>query len=296
MRKIVLFLSACVCVLSCTHTSTWGDRIIVCGDRDLYIVNTVTSGDSLDVIWHWNAKDHLAELPDGYERKLRSLDDCKMVDKGSKILVTSSSDATLLIDAVTGKVLFYAETPMAHSADWLPGGRIAVANSVNPNGNSIELYDSALNDVCLWRDTLFFGHGAVWNDKRQMLYALGYNKVKCYAPVDWETDHPSMQLKGEYSIPGGRGHELSPIGDDRLLVSGGRSVNVLDLNTGELTPFEPLANVLSVKSANFNPETGRLIYTRGETSWWSNHVHMVNPDKLLTFDEKFKLYKVRVVE
>lgn len=281
---------------SCAPKSVWGDRVIVCGDRDLYIVNTAESNDSLKVEWHWKVSDHMSELPESYYRKLRSLDDCKIVDKGSKILVTSSSDATLLLDAVTGKVLFYAETPMAHSADLLPGGRIAVANSTDEGGNSLELYDITMNDVCLWRDTLYFGHGAVWNDKRQRLYALGYNRIKCYEPVDWETDHPSMKFVGEYRLPDTNGHELSPIGSDKLLVSGHTSVNVLDLNSGEFAPFEPLAGKHGVKSANYNPETGRLIYTQRETSWWTNHVYMENPDKVLTFDENFKLYKVRVVQ
>ena len=65
---------------------------------------------------------------------------------------------------------------MSHSADMLPGNRIVVANSTNPRGNSIEIYDISRSNECIWRDSLYSGHGVVWSEKYQSLFALGYDE------------------------------------------------------------------------------------------------------------------------
>lgn len=282
---------------ACNPSATeWGDKVIACGDHDIYIVNTRTSTpDSLDIEWHWNVSEAKGQIPDEYQNRNRSIDDCKAVDGGKRLLVTSSSHSTLLLDIATRQCLFYAYTPMAHSADMLPRNRIVVANSTHPKGNSLELYEVGKSEQCLWRDSLYSGHGAVWVEKHQSLYALGYQELRRYTLVDWDTDTPSLHLEETFALPDKSGHELSMVNPDCLLCSAHNHVYLFDLKTHTFKPFEPLFDKGDIKSANYNDRTGRIIYTQAETSWWTNHIYLTNPDQTLTFSEDFHLYKVRVL-
>ena len=136
----VLTLFFAGCSTEKPRETAWGDYVVACGDTDLYIVDASKSTeDSLAVLWHWNVFESYGQVTDDIRHKIRVLDDCKPVDGGEHLLLTSSAGGTLLLDIATKKCLFYASTPMAHSADKLPGDRIAVANSTNPKGNSLEI-------------------------------------------------------------------------------------------------------------------------------------------------------------
>ena len=276
--------------------TVWGDYVVACGDTDLYIVDASKStDDSLAVLWHWNVFESYGQIPDDYRHKIRVLDDCKPVDGGEHLLLTSSAGGTLLLDIATKKCLFYASTPMAHSADKLPGDRIAVANSTNPQGNSLEIYDVSNPDVCVWKDTLYSGHGAVWSEKYSSLFALGFDELRRYSLKDWETKSPSLVLEETFKLPGTGGHDLYKAGEDALTVTNSLGVYVFDIQGKTFTPFAPLEGVRNVKSLNYNPSTGTVVYTKGETSWWTNHVYIKSPDRVLGFDPEWRLYKVRVL-
>ena len=179
MKRSIIFFAAIALLFSAGCDSdkkstpfAWGDYVVACGDQDLYIVDVAKSTEeSLAVIWHWNVFEAYGQIPDVYRDAMRVLDDCKPVDGGEHLLLTSSAGGTLLLDIATKKCLFYALTPMSHSADKLPGDRIAVANSTNPKGNSLEIYDVSNPDVCVWKDTLYSGHGVVWSEKYQRLFS-----------------------------------------------------------------------------------------------------------------------------
>ncbi len=53
---------------------------------------------------------------------------------GNRILITASSDGVALVDRATGRTPFWGLCANAHSADLLPGERIAVACSVRADG------------------------------------------------------------------------------------------------------------------------------------------------------------------
>lgn len=296
MKHIALIIATVLVVAACSGKK-WGDEIVVCGDSTLYIVDVEKSADGTPaVIWQWDIAETADQLPEDFPDRNRSLDDCKPVDGGSRILVTSSSNSTILLDVATKKCLFYARTPMAHSAEMLPGERIIVANSTHPDGNNLSLYNIEDSDVCIWRDSLYSGHGVVWNKKRNSLYALGYQELRRYTLQDWDSSSPSLKLEQTWALPGVSGHELSPYGSDRLIVSVHEGVFVFDMNDGTFSPFEMLDGIKDIKSVNCDPETGRLIYTKAETSWWTDHVYFKNPELTLNFDPDYKMYKVRVIE
>ena len=160
MKKILSLAAVIAAILVLTGfsdkgKSSWGDYVVACGDKDLYIIDTQSSTqDSLAVVWHWNVDEAKGQIPDEDVHRARVLDDCKPVDGGKRLLLTSSGGETLLLDIASRKILFYAHTPMSHSADMLPGDRIAVANSTNPAGNSLEIYDVSKPGVVIWKDSL----------------------------------------------------------------------------------------------------------------------------------------------
>ncbi|PPL02202.1 DUF6528 family protein [Parapedobacter indicus] len=269
--------------------------LVVCGDDKIRIYDgeAARSGDAT-LVWSWQASEAKGQLPEEYFGMLRSLDDCKPVQNNTQLLITSSSGATLLLDVATKRVLFYAQTPMAHSADLLPKGRIAVANSTHAAGNSLELYDERESEKVLYKDTLYSGHGAVWVAERQELFALGFDSLLVYRQEDWHTNNPRLEKVHAYPLPDGGGHELSPTSSGQLLVSTHHHVWLADMKTGTFTLFEPLKDHENIKSANYDATTGALVYTVAEESWWTHHVYGVNPDFRIEIPD-MRAYKVRVV-
>ena len=289
--KITMGLLAAVVVASC---SPYGEHhVAVCGGKEVKIIDMEKSqGAALHEVWSWRIDDPTEGLPAEYAEYLDPLDECKFVDGNSKLLLTSSSSAVVLIDLKTKKNLFYARVPMAHSADLLPGGRVAVALSTHKLGNSLEIYDIAQPEKVLWRDSLYSGHGAVWHAERESLYALGYDVLREYKLKDWQSDAPSLELKQSWPIPVKSGHDLVKVDKERMLVSGHEGVYWFDVESGEYSPFEPLQSTENVKSVNYDAKSGRLVYTKAEESWWTHHIYQENPTKVITIDD-MNIYKVR---
>ena len=284
-------LLAAVVVASC---SPYGENhVAVCGGQEVKIIDMSQSdGENLHEVWSWRIDEPTEGLPAEYAEYLNPLDECKFVDGNSKLLLTSSTSAVVLIDLKTKKNLFYARVPMAHSADLLPRDRVAVALSTHSKGNSLEIYDIAQPEKVLWRDSLYSGHGAVWHAERESLYALGYDVLREYKLKDWESDTPSLELVASWSIPVKSGHDLMKVDAERMLVSGHEGVYWFDVNSGEYTPFEPLKSTVNVKSVNYNAKSGKLVYTKAEESWWTHHIYQENPTKVITIED-MNIYKVR---
>ena len=293
-RHYLKFIFAILLCAGCTSDKK--DWLAVCGNGMVRIIDMAES-DSTDVkeVWRWDKDDPQANLPKGYDKLMRNVDECKFVDNNTKMLLTASGDGMMLIDIETKAILSYAHVPMAHSADLLPGKRIAVALSTHKKGNALEIYDIATPEKVVFRDSLYSGHGVVWNEKRQRLYALGYKELREYELVNWDSDQPSLRQVKMWEIPMKSGHDLSPVDKDRMLVSAHEGVMWFDINKEEFSPFEPLHNVENVKSVNYDPKTEKLIYTKGEIKWWTHHIYQENPNKVITMDS-LNVYKVRVTK
>ena len=294
MKKQLLLIIVTLLCAGCTSVKK--EWMAVCGDGIVRIIDMAES-DSTDIkeVWRWDKDDSQVNLPKGYDMLMRNLDECKFVDNNTKMLLTASGDGMMLLDIETKDILCYAHVPMAHSADLLPNNRIAVALSIHNKGNALEIYDIDTPEKVVFRDTLYSGHGVVWNEKRQRLYALGYKELKEYELVDWNTDQPSLRQVKMWEIPMESGHDLSPVDDNRMLVSAHEGVMWFDIDKEEFSPFEPLCDVENVKSVNYDPETQRLVYTKAEINWWTHHIYQENPNKVVTMDS-LKVYKVRVMK
>ena len=132
---VFLSLSGCSPKLG----SSASDIIFVCGDDKVQMIDlSKSNGEQVTIMWQWAAKE-ATDIPAAYQKMLATLDECKPFENNTKLMLTSSGGATVVLDIKTKKVLFYAKTPMAHSAEILPNNRIVVANSTHSKGNSIEL-------------------------------------------------------------------------------------------------------------------------------------------------------------
>ena len=277
-----------------TGCSTYNENhLAICGGKEVRIIDlSKSNGREINEVWSWNIEDGIEGLPAEYSKYLMPLDECKFVDNNKKLLLTSSHSAVVLLDIKSKKCDFYARVPMAHSADLLPNNRIAVALSTNKAGNSLEIYDISQPEKVLWRDSLYSGHGAVWHAERESLYALGYDVLREYKLKDWNTDAPALELVASTPIPVKSGHDLVKVDEQRMLVSGHEGVMWFDVESKEFSPFEPLKDTYNVKSVNYNHKLNRLIYTKGEVSWWTHNIYQKNPDKTITIDS-MNVYKVR---
>lgn len=271
------------------------EELAVCGGHKILIIDPARSeGSDVKINWQWDISE-ATQLPEIYQKYLNPLDECKFVDNNTKLLVTASGGGVVLLDRKTKNILFYTYSPMAHSAELLPGGRIVVALSTHPDGNCIELYDIRKSEECLFRDTICSGHGVVWNQERERLYVLGGYDLRSYSLKNWDSEQPELQLEKTWKIPGASGHDLSIISKDALLLTEAWDAWVFNIPEERFSKFTPMS-VPDMKSVNYNLKTKRLIYTKGENDeWWTHHVYLQNPYQVIRIPE-IELYKVRTSE
>ncbi|MDR1745710.1 MAG: DUF6528 family protein [Tannerella sp.] len=300
MQKILRFDFSILAFIACCFTIACADEtkeqlLITCGQDKILIIDAAASdGDNVKIVWQWDVTDPITNLPDEYRRALLAIDECKAVNNNSQLLFTGGS-ASVLMDRETRQCLFYARTPNSHSADLLPGNRIAVALSIAEKGNSLEVYDIGTPGRLLFRDSLYSGHGAVWNKQRNKLYVLGFDRLREYALQDWDSSTPSLRMTAQWALPEDDGHDLSLVSPDRFLITTHSSVYFFDIDRGTFTPFEPLSGIPNVKSVNYNESTEHLTYTKAEESWWTYHIYQSKPEKTIHIPY-IRLYKVRVIQ
>ncbi len=161
---IILFL-----LLTAGAAQSASGELLVCGWDEVYILH-FTSGREPNKVFSWKAQER-PELPAGFKDKFRTTDECKAV-AGNRILITASSSGVALVERATGKATFWGLCANAHSADLLPGERIAVACSVNEHGNRLAVFDARTPEKEIYSTELHSGHGAVWDEHRKLLWAL----------------------------------------------------------------------------------------------------------------------------
>ena len=265
-----IFYSLAILLIGVASCSSPKEKqIIACGDDKAVIIDVEQSTeDSTHIVWRWKVSDAASQLPPEYQKLMVPLDECKPVNGGKEILLTSSGGGALLLDKETKQCRFYAHVPMAHSIEMLPGRRIAIALSTHPQGNSLELYDADKPAEVLFRDSLYSGHGVVWMEKSQRLYALGFDELRAYTLEQWETDAPVLKLEKTWKLPIDNGHDLVRLSDYELGFSGYEDVYKFDLANETFTLFQPMQGKKDIKSFNYDAETGYLVYTQAEIDWW----------------------------
>ena len=291
---MLVFLLFMFMAVSCS-ASKRPQEIIVGGDDVVMILDFDNSADSVKKVNWYLKTSEVPDMPDKMIRHLKTVDDHKSVDNHTKILLCSSGGGTILVDRATQKCLFYAITPNSHSVEYLPGNRIAVAMSTADTGNRLAIYDADRSDTVLFSDSLYSGHGVTWMARRKLLYALGYDELRAYSLVHWDTPNPGLQLEEKWTLPETGGHDLYASSENQLLITTSKKVWKFDLNNNAFAPFAPLANEAGVKSVYYDEKADHLIYTQGEISWWTHNIYSINPTKKITIPE-IDVYKVRVIQ
>ena len=268
-------------------------ELILCGWDEVFILALGPGATPAHrKVWSWRVADS-PEIPAEMRAAFRTTDDCKPVDGGRRILISSSAGAIALVDRETKRASFHARVTNAHSIEMLPGGRIAAAASVStaPTGNRLLIFDAASGKE-LASDELRSAHGAVWDEARHVLWALGGDVLRAYTVgVPGAT---SLVRTFELALPDGGGHDLVPIPDSpRLFVSTSQHCWYFDRDRREMTPHDTIANLAHVKSYAVHPRTGRVVYIQAEgKDWWAEHLHFQRPDGTLRLPGEH-LYKGR---
>ncbi len=271
------------------------DSLLLCGMEEVFEIDpdAVESG-RFRKIWSWRARDRKELSPD-LVRRFGTTDDCKPVNQGTQILISSSGGGCALVDYPTGTVRWTAIVPNAHSVELLPRGRIIVAGSVHKDGNRLALFDSSLPDgEALWSTPLSSAHGVVWDEARKSLWALGMNELRRYSLESWEEATPSLELEATHKVPDDDGHDLQPVpGSPDLIVTTGRSVFLFDRDRGEFRPHPALRDRPRVKSVTVHPATGRTIFVQAsEAHWWTDAFQTSDPPATTPLTGE-RIYKAR---
>lgn len=297
---VMLLLGLTVCGKDeAKPTSEKLSELAVCGWDEVFVLSLSSPTDSDGKItWSWRAVDS-PELPDSMYAKFATTDECKPVDNGRALLITSSADGVALVERSSKKILFWASAVNAHSAALLPGGLVAVAASHRPEqpGDRLVLFAPGTPGREIAHYELFHGHGAVWDSERELLYALAGSYVRVFRLVSGATDDVRLEDVGRIELPERGGHDLYPVpGSPYLSLSTGKNCWLLNRDTGEVLPHPELAGQARVKSMCVNPSNGQLAWTQAEgDNWWTSRIGMRGPDNEILLPGR-KIYKVRWME
>lgn len=223
--------------------------------------------------------------------------DAKRVDNGdaiSVIIATHGKIATVPYN-FESDIITARTHKSCHSVEKMPDGNLI---SVSSKDNCITIhYDKKRTQNGVVFEThkdfeLRFGHGVVFDKKRNCVWALGVN-LQQYEYIGGE--NPKLLLIETYKTPAISGHDLFPSTTDRLLLTVGKGIYEFDIPTKS---FIEISSLRKVKSAVRDIESGDIFITEPKLIFgyarWQTHT-ILN----LTSNQKYKrkggrFYKVRL--
>lgn len=271
-------------------------ELILCGWDEVFILDMSHAQDSSPgKVWSWKAA-NCPDLPDSMKARFATTDECKSLDGGRRILITASSGGVALVERESGRALFYALAANAHSAEFLPGGRIAVAASHHPGGHGDRLivFDLGTPGKELCSYDLPWGHGVVWDGEKELLWALAHEDIRVFKLKNWDSQNPSLESVDLIELPESGGHDFSPVpGTAKIALSTSNHCWLFDRDKRAFQPHPELADKRRVKCISYNPSTGRLAWVQAEgENWWSERVRFLHPEHTLQLPGR-RLYKAR---
>ena len=291
--RCALLVMALAAGLLCAPV-TPGGQLIVCGMDELFVLDVGQNAPRK--VWSWKAVDR-PELPESMRSKFRSIDECKPVEGGRRILITASSDGVALIERKTGAVSFYATVPNAHSAELLPAGRIVVAAShrADAPGDRLVLFDVSRPEKELFHTAeVSWAHGVVWDAQRRLLWALSNKVLDGYELTAWNTSAPSLTKTVSYELPDTSGHDLHAVaGTAMLSITTGRHCWLFDRDRRQILPHPELADRAGVKCITVHPVTGQMVWVQSEGgNWWTDKLRFLRGEGTVQLPGE-RMYKAR---
>ncbi|HZE98142.1 MAG TPA: DUF6528 family protein [Planctomycetota bacterium] len=289
-KRALLLLPAILASCATAPPAPLPSDVIVCGAEEVFVLSIRRKGEK---VWSWTAAEH-PEIPEPLRKKFGSTDDCKPVDGGRKVLITSSGGAVALVERPSGRVVFYAAAVNAHSAELLPNHRLIVASSTGRDGDRLILFDLAQSDKPLASDELTGAHGLVWDPERELLWALGTNELRAYeVQADRTTGALVLSRRMTHTLPNDGGHDLRPLpGSPLLNLTTHHHVWQFDRDLLTFRTHPDFGSMENVKCVDVNPASGGTLLIQAEISWWSEHLRFPGTDRVLEFKGR-KLYKAR---
>ncbi|WP_395749126.1 DUF6528 family protein [Prosthecobacter sp.] len=274
------FIASVLCFFTIHAMSA---ELVCAGGNEVFIVDT--DGATAKKLWRWSGED-AADLPAEARRDFNHLDECKPLENGAKLLVCASNGGCALIDRATNRLLWRARARNAHSLSLLPHDRIVVASSLS--GDHLEVFSLSGSTVPVFKTPLHSAHGLVWDEKRQCLWALGFDELRAYTLEAWESDQPLLKLKSSYPLPDKDGHDLRPVpGTNELIITTEKTVQLFDRETNSFKPHTLLGKEAGIKSVDVHPSTGRIVI-----SSWGTAIRLLEPSGTIQFKDA-RPYKVR---
>jgi hypothetical protein len=270
------------------------ERLLLCGWDEVFMIDTTNAANGkVEKIWSWRAV-AAKGMPVDLTNTFRSTDDCKPVDGGTKILISSSSGGCALVNYPSGNVLWSARVPNAHSIEVLPSERVVVASSVHAEGNRLVLFDLSQAGTPVFDTPLRSAHGVIWDDERECLWALGFDELRSYSRADWRSKKPRLVLKAAHKLPDTGGHELQAIPNSNdLLLTVHDHVYLFDRETGVFRKHSDAGDIRNVKCATVSPVTRTMLIIHGNgTNWWNESFLLSTPRQQIRLPGE-KLYKGR---
>ena len=270
--------------------------MLLCGADEVFLLDvSAAEKGTIQKLWSWRAAQR-SELPPAIRGSYGGTDDCKLVDGGSRILISSSSGGCAVVGRPSGRVLWYARVPNAHSLELLPHDRVVAASSWVPEGTGsrLFLFDLAHSDRPVWSTPLSAAHGVVWDEKRRRLWALGDQELRSYKLQDWEGQTPSLKLAASHRLPDEGGHDLQPVpSSNDLVVTTGFHVYLFDRDKGEFRLHPELGGKGDVKCVSVHPLSGRTVFIQGNgKDYWNDVFHLLAPSGMVHLPGE-RLYKGR---
>jgi hypothetical protein len=282
-RLIFVLLLACA--------TARAKHVIVCGSAQV-LEGVLAEHDgkaSFQPEWTWRPEDS-AGLPLALRSNFAGTDECKPVDGGKAVLITSSANALALVSYETHATLFYANVRNAHSAALLPDGLIVAASSFSADGTGdrLLLFDRTRSDHAIATLPLSWAHGVEWDQTRGVLWALGDREL-----IEIKISNRQMIVQKTFPLPSRGGHDLVLSADASVLyLTTSTQVLVFTPNAAAFTPFAAFAGIGDVKSLSIDPGDGQIAYTQaGNGVWWTYTIKFLNPPAELVLPEH--AYKMR---
>lgn len=274
--------------------------VLCAGGSEVFILDaTAAENGTIKKLWSWTASVENG-VPPGTEKvnaehlkRFKNLDECKPLDGGRLILICASNTGCGLIERASGKLLWSAAVTNAHSVERLPNDRIAAASSLS--GDKLLLFDIKSDSPAtpVWSAPLKSAHGLVWDEQRQVLWALGFDELRRYGLKDWQTAKPALELQKTIALPDNDGHDLRPVPSTKdkpsndLLVTTEHHVWLFDRETEKFRKHPVVGELAKIKAIDIHPTTGRIVY-----SLWGQKFSLAEPAAEIATKGN-TIYKVR---
>lgn len=307
MKRKIFFALFVLFFLSCkkepgkTTVPLYGDngdteeRAFVLADQKGDRLRIISHMDGKE-IWSWSPEE--AAIPEDRKAWFGLIDEVKPVYDCKYLLFSCTRGAIGLVRIADKKLMFYARPQgWPHSVELLPDGRVVSASSSDgtSHADKLRIYDvdttAVFSENPLNEYPLTFGHNAVWDREKELLWATGDNVLYAYT---YQQSAASLQLVKRIPLPDEdyNAHDLFPdYGTKKLWLTTISRIMSFDTEK-DAFEYKTAQYVSNIKSVSSGPSGYPTIILHPTESYWSDTVLDVGGRRVFK-EEGARIYKVR---